>query len=52
MPNWVFLVGGVILRDIRAGICSLPVGFQTHEGSIGVPVVVGTVIAGLRTTFA
>ena len=52
MPNWVFLVGGVVLRDIRAGICGLPVGFQTHEGSIGAPVVAGTVMAGFHTTFA
>ena len=52
MPNWVFLVGGVVLRDKRAGICGLLVGFWTHEGSIGAPVVAGTVMVGFRTTFA
>ena len=45
-------MGGVISRDIRASICGLPVGFQTHEGSIGALVVAGTVMEGLRTTFA
>ena len=45
-------MGGVISRDIRAGICDLLVGFRTHEGSIGAPVVAGTVMEGLRTTFA
>ena len=46
MLNWVFLVGGVISRDIRAGICSLPVGFRTHECVIGALVVVGTDMEG------
>ncbi len=44
--------GWCISRDIRAGICSLPVGFRTHEGIIGAPVVGGTVMEGLHTTFA
>ncbi len=48
----MFLVGSVILRDIRAGICGLPVGFRTHEGVIGAPVAVGTDMEGLHTTFA
>ncbi len=52
MPNWVFLVGGEISRDIRASICGLPVGFWTHEGVIGALVVGGTVMEGLCTTFA
>ena len=43
--------GREISRDIRAGICGLPVGFRTHEGIIGAPVVGGTVMEGLRTTF-
>ncbi len=47
----MFLVGGAISRDIRAGICSLPVGFQTHEGVNGAPVAVGTLMEGLCTTF-
>ncbi len=52
LPNWVFLVGAVTLRDIRAGIFGLPVGFRTHEDSIGAPVAGGTVMVGLRTSGA
>ena len=48
----MFLVGSVILRDIRAGICGSPVGFWSREGAIGAPDAVGTVMVGLRTTFA
>ncbi len=51
LPNWVFFVGVLISRDIRAGIFGVPVGFRTHEGLIGAPVV-GTRIEGLCATFA
>ncbi len=37
--------------DIRAGIFGVPVGFRTHEGVTGVPVM-GTWMEGFRTTFA
>ena len=52
LPNWVFFVGGLTSRDIRASTFGVPVGFWTHEGSIGALVVMGTLIEGLRTTFA
>ncbi len=48
----MFLEGGVILRDIRAGICGLLVGFRSCEGAVGVPDAVGTEIDGLCVTFA
>ena len=47
----MFLVSSAISRDIKAGICSLPMGFWTHEGIIGALVAVGTVMEGLHTTF-
>ena len=51
LPNWVFFVGGLISRDIRAGIFGVLVGFRTHEGLIGA-LVVGTWMEGFRVTFA